>query len=349
VIRDSADRLQAQVCDTGQQTPPQPVGELTLGADHPPWGVRDVRRDNLRVPGTVARTPKQGLGRMDANADGRSGMDHDRAGRGATNALLDVMVEFRGASTARALLDQAPEAISRLGFDRVLISRISEGIWMPESMFVRRDPQWALAIMQAGQDQPTTVDSVVETDVVAMASNLVVDDVQSHPRVCRPIAEISRSENYGVAPIVLDNTVIGMLHADCFLQGRNVHREECTALAAVAETLGAHLSRLLLLEHLEALRQARSGALWANATPTRRMSLPDGLEQLGDRAISDPPAQLTERERDVIRLMADGETNYGIARHLHITEGTAKTHVSNILHKLNASNRAQAVSRWSGR
>jgi DNA-binding NarL/FixJ family response regulator len=47
--------------------------------------------------------------------------------------------------------------------------------------------------------------------------------------------------------------------------------------------------------------------------------------------------------------MAQGETNYGIARHLHITEGTAKTHVSNILHKLGASNRAQAVSRWSGR
>ncbi len=48
----------------------------------------------------------------------------------------------------------------------------------------------------------------------------------------------------------------------------------------------------------------------------------------------------------MIRLMAAGETNYRIARLLDITEGTAKTHVSNILQKLGASNRAQAVSRW---
>ncbi|HZZ47412.1 MAG TPA: LuxR C-terminal-related transcriptional regulator [Pseudonocardia sp.] len=285
---------------------------------------------------------------MDANDD-RSAMHHGRPDSGGTTALLEVMVEFRAARTARALLDEAPEAISRLGFDRVLISRVNEGIWMPESMFVRRNPRWALEIMQAGQDEPTTVDSVVETDVVETASTLVVDDVQSHPRVCRPIARISRSENYGVAPIVLDDAVIGMVHADCFLQGRDVHRDECTALAAVSETLGAHLNRLLLLEHLEALRQAGAGALWAGAAPAGHRAVPDVSGPPRDRSAIGQPAKLTERERDVIELMAQGETNYGIARHLHITEGTAKTHVSNILHKLGASNRAQAVSRWSGR
>ena len=56
--------------------------------------------------------------------------------------------------------------LARLGFDRVLVSRIDNGIWVPESMFVRRDPQWAAAILQAGRDQPTTLESVVETDVV---------------------------------------------------------------------------------------------------------------------------------------------------------------------------------------
>jgi DNA-binding CsgD family transcriptional regulator len=281
---------------------------------------------------------------MDANSDNRS---TGHSGRGGTGALLEVMVEFRAASTVRALLDQAPEAISRLGFDRVLISRVNEGIWMPESMFVRRDPQWALAIMQAGQEEPTTVDSVVETDVVEMASTLVVNHVQSHPRVCRPIARISRSENYGVAPVVVDNTVMGMVHADCFLQGRDVHRDECTALAAVAETLGAHLGRLLVLDHLDALR--RVGPLWSNPGPSVTPGRPTATEPPIDRRADDPPVRLTDREQDVIELMAQGETNYGIARHLHITEGTAKTHVSNILHKLDAANRAQAVSRWSGR
>lgn len=57
-------------------------------------------------------------------------------------------------------------------------------------------------------------------------------------------------------------------------------------------------------------------------------------------------ATLTRREVDVIRLMAHGETNNGIARKLTITVGTAKTHVKSIMRKLEATNRAEAVARW---
>ncbi len=55
---------------------------------------------------------------------------------------------------------------------------------------------------------------------------------------------------------------------------------------------------------------------------------------------------LTPRELDVIRLMALGETNGGIARKLVVSEGTVKSHVKHILRKLRASNRAEAVSRY---
>ena len=55
---------------------------------------------------------------------------------------------------------------------------------------------------------------------------------------------------------------------------------------------------------------------------------------------------LTPRELDVIRLMALGETNGGIARRLVVSEGTVKSHVKHILRKLRASNRAEAVSRY---
>lgn len=259
-------------------------------------------------------------------------------GVGMTRTLLDVMTEFRAATSARALIEQAPEAIAHLGFDRVLLSRIDQGVWLPETMFVRRDPRWATAIVQAGCDQPTSLDTVVETDVVATAATLVVDEVQTNPRVCRPIAVVSRSDNYGVAPIVVERAVIGMVHADCFFQRRAVHREECDALAVAAENLAAHLGRLLLLDHLQQIRQA-PGRLWPTraANPEPRAEL-NGCELIG--------AELTTREVEVIRLMAAGETNYRIARLLDITEGTAKTHVSNILQKLDASNRAQAVSRW---
>ena len=44
--------------------------------------------------------------------------------------------------------------------------------------------------------------------------------------------------------------------------------------------------------------------------------------------------------------MATGETNAGIARQLVISQGTVKSHVKNVLRKLHATNRAQAVSRY---
>jgi DNA-binding NarL/FixJ family response regulator len=53
---------------------------------------------------------------------------------------------------------------------------------------------------------------------------------------------------------------------------------------------------------------------------------------------------LTERERTVLRLVAAGLSNKQIARSLSITERTVKFHVTSILTKLGADNRAQAVA-----
>lgn len=54
-------------------------------------------------------------------------------------------------------------------------------------------------------------------------------------------------------------------------------------------------------------------------------------------------ALLTEREHDVLRLVAEAWTNAEIARELFIGEATVKTHVSHILQKLSARDRAQAI------
>jgi DNA-binding NarL/FixJ family response regulator len=53
---------------------------------------------------------------------------------------------------------------------------------------------------------------------------------------------------------------------------------------------------------------------------------------------------LTPREREILELMAGGSSNDQIAARLFITPGTVKTHVKHVLRKLNATNRAQAVS-----
>jgi len=54
-------------------------------------------------------------------------------------------------------------------------------------------------------------------------------------------------------------------------------------------------------------------------------------------------ASLTERERTVLRLVATGKSNREIAKELFISERTARTHVSNMLGKLNLTSRTQAA------
>ena len=57
-------------------------------------------------------------------------------------------------------------------------------------------------------------------------------------------------------------------------------------------------------------------------------------ELLAARRIEDPLAILTAREREVLRLMAEGRSNVGIAKNLWVTEGTVEKHVRGILAKL---------------
>ena len=58
---------------------------------------------------------------------------------------------------------------------------------------------------------------------------------------------------------------------------------------------------------------------------------------------------LTEREREVLRLVADGLQNKQIGRELGISERTVKYHLTAIMTRLNADNRAQAVAIATGR
>lgn len=62
---------------------------------------------------------------------------------------------------------------------------------------------------------------------------------------------------------------------------------------------------------------------------------------------SAPPTlrdELSEREREVLRLLAQGQTNKDIAARLYVSENTVRYHIKNILAKLHLRNRAQAAA-----
>lgn len=62
-------------------------------------------------------------------------------------------------------------------------------------------------------------------------------------------------------------------------------------------------------------------------------------------ARAEPNEQLTERELQILRLMASGAANKEIAGSLFISENTVKTHISNLFQKLGARDRTEAVTK----
>jgi NarL family two-component system response regulator LiaR len=72
------------------------------------------------------------------------------------------------------------------------------------------------------------------------------------------------------------------------------------------------------------------------------------VRTLRSEAKPDPLALLSARERDVLLLIAEGLSNQSIAERLGIGEATVKTHVGNLLSKLELSDRTQAAV-WAWR
>lgn len=81
----------------------------------------------------------------------------------------------------------------------------------------------------------------------------------------------------------------------------------------------------------------RAVVLAAEGKPVLSMSISGRLFAGGDDA-------LTEREIEVLAYAGKGATNAGIAKHLHISEATVKTHLKHIYAKLGVTDRAAAVA-----
>ncbi|MDH3247691.1 MAG: response regulator transcription factor [Acidimicrobiia bacterium] len=93
---------------------------------------------------------------------------------------------------------------------------------------------------------------------------------------------------------------------------------------------------------IEAIRTVASGDALLAPSVTRRL-VEEFARRPGATVTSEAADRLTEREREVLVLLARGMTNAEIAEELFVGEATVKTHVSNVLTKLGLRDRVQAV------
>ena len=94
------------------------------------------------------------------------------------------------------------------------------------------------------------------------------------------------------------------------------------------------------------LKEATPDALGAAVEAAARgetVFAPSVAGRLARRVVA-PPSELTEREREVIALVADGLANRQIARQLFLSEATVKTHLVHVFTKLGVDNRTAAVA-----
>jgi len=94
----------------------------------------------------------------------------------------------------------------------------------------------------------------------------------------------------------------------------------------------------------DAVRKAARGeAVLHPRVAARLIQELHAARETSSSATASPFAELTERELEVLRLVAQGMSNAAIAEQLVISERTVKSHVSNILSKLHLSDRTQAA------
>jgi DNA-binding NarL/FixJ family response regulator len=112
--------------------------------------------------------------------------------------------------------------------------------------------------------------------------------------------------------------------------------EDASVVNAVrAGAIGYLLKDTQADELCRAIKAAASGQVQLSPKAAERL--------MREIRAPESPEKLTERETEVLRLLAIGKSNKEIASEMYISETTVKTHVSNILMKLNVPSRTQAA------
>jgi len=122
-----------------------------------------------------------------------------------------------------------------------------------------------------------------------------------------------------------------------------MHTDESYILRALASGARAYLLKDATDEDLlPAIRAAASGRPFFSPAVTSVL-VEDYLRQLQSRGLTDSYYLLTDREKEVLQLLAEGRTNKEVATLLEVGVSTVETHRANLMQKLNLHNTAEIV------
>jgi ATP/maltotriose-dependent transcriptional regulator MalT len=272
--------------------------------------------------------------------------------------IRESIARLRAMSTRAAIIDAVPDEVCRsCGFARALLSRIDGTFWVPEILCSTEpdaDPVDFRSYLDAARIPLEHM--LLETDMARRIRPALIHDARQDDRTHKGLILASGTHSYAAAPIAPGRRAVGFLHCDRLGQEQPLTTEDRDNLWTFVEQLAVVVERVALAERLAAIEdQTRStaGELLTDiaalrATPVILGEQPPGATGLATNEgvhFARLLLALTQRERQVLELMATGASNRDIADTFVLSEATVKTHVTRILRKLRVDSRAQAVAR----
>jgi two-component system, NarL family, response regulator LiaR len=195
---------------------------------------------------------------------------------------------------------------------RILVADDHSVVRQGLRMFLNLDPNFEIVGEAANGAQALSLARQLKPDVILMDLLMpIMDGIEATAAIRR---EQPESEVIALTSVLEDASVIGAIRAGA---------------------IGYLLKDAEADELCRAIRAAAAGQVQLSAKAAERL--------MREVRAPESPEVLTERETEVLRLLAQGQANKEIARTLTIGEKTVKTHVSNILAKLGVPSRTQAA------
>jgi DNA-binding CsgD family transcriptional regulator len=260
----------------------------------------------------------------------------------------EAVQRLAAVGSPEGILSRAAEELGTSSqFDRVLISEVGGGLLRTRAIWSRVDPDGARRALAELQEAPIALEyPLIEEEVAARQRGALVEVGRSRSRAAPRLAEVLGWSAYAVAPLAVHGKTMGLVHVDTAAGGRPLDELDAEVAGSFAEGLSGVFERAVLRETLGLhRRELKSAVQWMSGRLGQLAAeASDWTPQSSGSPLTD---SLTPRELEVLRLLARGLTNQAIADELVVREGTVKYHVKNILRKLGATSRADAVSRYA--